>query len=126
MFEDRNLSFEDIRQNSQLDLNEDEYVAQVVDNALSLEIALGNQKSTIKAGILQKLHKIMGTKVDRNAGVIDGQRHLPFFDQSGKRNMVDGARLHHELKLLDKQTNILMKNAGIVPKKRLKLFALKP
>lgn len=134
MFEDREITYKELRSDTQLNLSEDEYVMQVADNALALEIALNAKPSILKSNDCQKLHRIMGRKIDENAGIINGLRHLPFFDKKGKRNMADGSRLIQELKLLDKQTDTLMKRAGKDPEEKIKavctqamrLFAIHP
>ena len=85
MFEDREITYKELRSDTQLNLSEDEYVMQVADNALALEIALNAKPSILKSNDCQKLHRIMGRKIDENAGIINGLRHLHFFDKKGKR-----------------------------------------
>ena len=134
MFEDKEITYNDLQLAAHLNQSEDDYVMQVADNALSVEIALSRKPSVLKARDCQELHKIMGHKIDENSGLINGNRHLPFFDKKGKRDMADGKRLIQELKLLDKQTDELMKRAGQDPEEKVKavctqamrLFAIHP
>ena len=134
MFEDKEINYQELKLETKLNLSEDEYVMQVADNALSLEIELSKKPSVLRSSELQNLHRTMGQKVDKNAGIINGLRHLPFFDKKGKRDMADGNRLIQELKLLDQQTSSLMKRAGKNPEEKLKaictqamrLFAIHP
>ena len=134
MFEDKQVTYETLQKNYNLDLSKEEYVMQVADNTLSLEIALSSKPPVLKTEDIRKLHWIMGQNIDSNAGIINGNRHLPFFDKEGKRDMVDGQRLTQELKLLDKQTEILLKKAGDNKEEKIKaiciqamrLFAIHP
>ena len=134
MFEDRLVSYEKLKENYKLNLSEEEYIMQIADNALSLEIALSTKEAVLKSEDLRKLHWIMGQNIDTHAGVINGRRHLPFFNKQGKRDMVDGRRLTQELKLLHKQTKLLIKKAGDDKEEKIKaiciqamrLFAIHP
>ena len=112
MFADRQLSFVELQRQTKIDLSEDDYIQQFADNIVQLERSLQSKNPVLNTADFQILHKIMNDKLDRNAGVIDGNRHLKFFDDKGKRNMADGQRLQQELKLLDRQTKDLMKRAG--------------
>ena len=112
MFADRQLSFAELQEQTKINLTEDEYIEQFAENIVQLERSLQSKKSVLNTADFQSLHQIMNNKLDRNAGVVDGNRHLKFFDNKGKRNMADGQRLQQELKLLERQTKDLMKRAG--------------
>ena len=124
MFADRQLSFENIKADGDLKLSEDEYLSQVADNTVATEKALRTRKSVLKSTDYQKLHQIMNFGIDNNAGIIDGQRRLKFFDERGQRNMVDGERIHQELRLLDQQMKELMRRAGDSKEEKVKVVAI--
>lgn len=124
MFADRELTFEELKEEKSLSLNEEEYIMQLSDNALTVEIALSSKAAVLKTADCQQLHQMMNAKVDKCAGIINGNRHLKFFDKNGKRNMADGARLKQELKLLDQQTDQLMKMAGNDKEEKIKAVCI--
>lgn len=124
MFADRELTFEELLEEKSLSLNEEDYIMQLSDNTLTVEIALSSKGPVLTATECQQLHQMMNNKVDKCAGIIDGNRHLKFFDKNGKRNMADGARLKQELKLLDQQTEQLMKMAGNDKEEKIKAVCI--
>jgi len=137
MFADRNLSFEELQKTmeaNKIALTEEEYLMQNADNALSFEIELNDKESVLKVNDCQQLHAIMCKGIGRDAGIINGNRHLKFFDKNDERDMADGERLVQELKLLDLQTKKLMKLAGNDREEKIKticfqalrLFAIHP
>ena len=134
MFADRKVSFEEIKKRSGLNLTLDNYIESVADNALDVEKYLSRKGAILKGPEIQKLHFLLNKNVARDAGVINGKRHLPFFDKEGKKDMVEGKRIFQELKLLDIQTKKLMKLAGNNKEEKIKvacfhvmrLFAIHP
>lgn len=124
MFADKKVSFKEIAVNLATPMSEEQYADQVADNFMELEISLTHKNAILKSKELIKLHEIMNKNVDKSAGVVNGNRTLKFFDQNGKRNMADGKRLIHELKLLDLQTRKLMKKAGKDKEEKLKVICI--
>ena len=134
MFADRKVSFEEIKETHGLCISLSDYIESVADNALDVEKYLSRKGSILKGPEIQKLHLLLNKNVARDAGVINGKRHLPFFDKEGKKDMVEGKRIFQELKLLDLQTQKLMKLAGASKEEKIKvacfqamrLFAIHP
>ena len=134
MFEDRKISFEEIKETHGLSISLSDYIESISDNALDVEKYLLRKGSILKGPEIQKLHFLLNKNVAKDAGVINGKRHLPFFDKEGKKDMVEGRRIFQELKLLDLQTEKLMKLAGTSKEEKIKvacfqairLFAIHP
>ncbi|MCM8526981.1 MAG: Fic family protein [Lentisphaeraceae bacterium] len=134
MFADRKVSFEEIKEIHGLNISLSDYIESVADNALDVEKYLSKKDSILKGPEIQKLHFLLNKNVARDAGAINGKRHLPFFDKEGKKDMVEGRRIFQELKLLDLQTQKLMKLAGTNKEEKIKvacfqamrLFAIHP
>ena len=134
MFADRKVSFEEIKETHGLNISLEDYVESIADNALNVEKYLSRKGSILKGPEIQKLHFLLNKNIARDAGVINGKRHLPFFDKEGKKDMVEGKRIFQELKLLDLQTQKLMKLAGTNKEEKIKvacfqamrLFAIHP
>ena len=134
MFADREVSFEEIKERNGLGISLNDYVESIADNALNVEKYLSSKGSVLKGPEIQKLHLLLNNNVARDAGVINGKRHLPFFDKGGKKDMVEGKRIFQELKLLDLQTKKLMALAGNKKEEKIKvacfqvmrLFAIHP
>ena len=134
MFADREVSFEEIKERNDLGISLNDYVESIADNALNVEKYLSSKGSVLKGPEIQKLHLLLNNNIARDAGVINGKRHLPFFDKGGKKDMVEGKRIFQELKLLDLQTKKLMALAGNKKEEKIKvacfqvmrLFAIHP
>ena len=134
MFADQKVSFEEIKERSGIDTSLEEYIESIAENSLNVEKYLSSKSSILKGPEIQKLHLLLNKDIARDAGVINGKGHLPFFDKDGKKDMVEGRRLFQELKLLDLQTKRLMLIAGSNKEEKIKaicfqamrLFAIHP
>ena len=81
------VDLEEIKETHGLSINLSDYIDSLADNALDVEEYLSKKGSILKGPQIQKLHFLLNKNVARDAGVINGKRHLPFFDKKGKKDI---------------------------------------